>query len=413
MNVLNKLKSGLSFAETAKRLFVGVGIILSIFVLLTGCSGGKTIELGNYINIQVTGVNGYGRSSWSFDMEKFVADYGEKLKYKKNTKENEESVVTPCILVSAVFKGDVDIKDELSNGDTVTFTWFDADEKYVNDVFNYSFSFSPVTVTVEGLEEIGMFDAFEGIEVVPFDFEPCAGARIENHSENKFLKKLRYKMDREEGFSNGDTVTVTIESPTSKYSVEEYCVKNHGMLPMETSKVYTIEGLGRYIDSVDEIPADVFEKMHRMVYEEFEEQGETFFNRHCEVESFDYIGEYILSRNDGNYKHDNNHLYLIYKVKMYENFSEFGIEDHVEYYYYGHFDDVVVKADGSCPYESEYTSADVTNYSIDRKVNAPSGVRDITVFEYKGFETLEELYEKIIDSKLQYYDCVSTVDETK
>ena len=394
-----------------KKVAIVLAIVLSVLVLFTGCGSSKTIDLSAYVVVHFTGVDGYGKSRWSFDLAKFEEDYGESLKYKKNTKENAESVVTPCILVSSVFKGDVDIKDGLSNGDSVTFTWFEADEKYLNDVFNHKFEFNPVTFTVAGLDEIEMFDAFEGIEVVPFDYEPCAEARIENHSDNKFLKKLDYDLDKEAGLSNGDTVIVTIESPMSKYTVEEYCLNNYGKLPMSTSKEYTIEGLGRYVDSVDEIPEHVFEKMHRMVYEEFIDQGDTFFNRHCEVDSFDYIGEYILTCKDKANRLDGNRLYLIYKVKMYENFSEFGIEDYVEYYYYGYFDDVVVKADGSCPYESEYTSADVTRNAIEREVNAPSGVRDTTVFKYIGFETLEEMYEHRIEKDLEYYDCVSTVGE--
>ena len=102
-----------------------------------------------------------------------------------------------------------------------------------------------------------MFDPFENVKVTFEGIAPYGSVSI---SEGKSdVSNLEYIADVWDGLSNGDKITVTVESPNDD-DILDYCM-GYGKIPSATEKEYTVEGLAGYVMSLDEIPQDVLDKI--------------------------------------------------------------------------------------------------------------------------------------------------------
>lgn len=203
-------------------------------------------------------------------------------------------------------------------------------------------------------------------------------------------------------YSNGDVVEVAL-----RYNQSDWETK--GYVPKETSRTYTVEGLGEALTSSDELSEDIWELMKTRVENELKSQAEEDWYDGVSITNLNYLGNYVLTRKDGasGFGPDNL-IYLVYQVEAFENFALTGGEDHrVTYYYYGLYEGVTVGGDGSVNVDSLTLSGPW--HSIWRDANTNGTWIGIVTLTYDGYETLDELYEECVTDYADQYNCESTV----
>ena len=223
--------------KTAKRVNnrtkVVIGIIaVSAVVFIISASISfflikPTVKLDKYLNVTFEGYESAGKAEVSFDKDGFKKEYGSKIKAS-------EYFLITCV------DGDIDKPTGLSNGDTVKFAWQCNDEEALNK-YGIRLNYSDREYTVEGLKAVGSFDPFEGVEVA-FDGISSEGyAVLSGKSAAKEAENLTYDIDRKEGLSNGDTITVAVS--LNHNDPVQFCIENYGKAPSQLYKEYTVRGL--------------------------------------------------------------------------------------------------------------------------------------------------------------------------
>lgn len=232
-------------------------IVAAIFIVGNITS---TINLNDFVTIEVDGYNGYGTASITIDWEAMEEKYGDKVKFTKKAKEEMgalgdflDEVSAFDGLMSSVYVS-LDTYDGLSNGDEIHFTWDIDDElfQYVSCKLKYTDS----TYTVEGLEEPQTFDPFADLTVT---FEGIStNGQLHMEYTGDELEPYDFSCEEAYGLANGDTVTITLED----YLVES-CIQELGMVPSQLEKTYTVEGLSEYIADFSHIPQEFLDSLKK------------------------------------------------------------------------------------------------------------------------------------------------------
>ena len=259
-------KAGILAVVAALIAIVGVGILLA--------SRTKSVELVQYlkINPSVTGLNGRGIIDMEdlFDGVSFEADLIEELE-KKDAEEldNMSSDKLELYLASSgegfleceqaledisvtVWKDGVEVQEltELSNGNVIKI-----EAKSVNPTNKYlkkRFEPGVVEFVIEGLPDGTAVDVFGNGEVKLSFFGVNGKGQVNISYKADIISDLRAEFLLEQPSTtlrNGDTVEVVVRYDKSVWDAKGY-------YPTETSRVFIVEGLGAYMETVEEIPED-------------------------------------------------------------------------------------------------------------------------------------------------------------
>lgn len=399
-----------------KKIVLGVAAAI-VLILVMSLFGGKTINLSKYVTLTVSGYEGYGKAEWDFDEKAFEEKYKNKLKFTRKAKEEFGSYTTPCEVVELLFSGKLDKADGLSNGDLVTFTWNEIEEEELKEVFKNKFKFKNVTLKVDGLEKIDQFDAFADISIEYSGCEPTAYATVNNHSKDAYLQGLYYEVIDGTELSNGDVFTVKVSSPYGD-DLADYCAANIGKVPETDTKEYTVEGLNAYITSIDQIPKEFLGKMKTEVEDHLRAESADWVDE-VSLEDVTYIGAYVINKKPNAYgMYGDNRVYLIYNVGVHEDYASEGVDNHINYYYYGAFPNVMLLADGTC--SADLASMVECDETFRRELDVEYGKNlglafwePTTRLTYHGFEDLDSMFNDLITAKVDDYTYVSTVEDVE
>ena len=237
--------------------FAAVSVALTLVCGgLTSC-GKETVNLLDSADIVFEGYEGYGTATLINDLS--LSEI-EELYCIGNMSFTELDSFERAF--QKAVKYNISQESELSNGDEVTLE-IDVNNDLLK-TYDLKFKGGKTTFTVSELDEIQEFDAFEGISVIFSGTAPNGKAQITGTSSFPELS-LSYTLDKKDGLSNGDTVTVSI-SAYNTTDVEEYCTQN-GKKPTSIEKTFTVSDLTKYITSADEIPEDMANKRQRILSE--------------------------------------------------------------------------------------------------------------------------------------------------
>lgn len=236
----------------------GIAAIVAVILIVTNIT--STINLNDFVTIEVDGYNGYGTAFISVDWDAMEAKYGDKVKFSKEAKEGLGAFGGILDGISAFdsLRGSVDVSldtDEgLSNGDEIHYTWDIDDElfQYVSCKLKYTEG----TYTVEGLKEAETFDPFADLTVTFEGISTNGELNMEYAGEE--LNPYDFSCDTAYGLANGDTVTITLDD----YLVE-YCLMELGKIPSVMEKTYTVEGLSEYVTDFSAIPQEFLDSMKK------------------------------------------------------------------------------------------------------------------------------------------------------
>lgn len=248
----------------------GIGIVALIVLLVVifkvaGC--GKTkVDLNDYLSISVAGTDTVGTASYSFDSNGLFMKLAETIGVK------DEDAADPYYLLNSLtsgskkwkklsdlysmmdstFQGSLDKTTDLSNGDEIVFEWNNNKDQMeqIEKDFKVSFSCKEMKKDVEGLSEIQEFDPFEDVEVKFSGYAPNGTAEIQNNSEYNYeTPYLDFELDKRDGLSNGDKVTVSVANTAGDEDTFcENCIRDWGVAPSAVTKEYTVEGLDEMED---------------------------------------------------------------------------------------------------------------------------------------------------------------------
>ena len=372
-------------------IFAVLALILSMVFVLSGCT--KKIKLEDYVYIEVTGANGYGKATVEIDWEKIQMDFGDKV---DNTDQASycfsrygDYTLADAISEAVTYK--LSKYDRLSNGDTITMTWEPDVDKYLS-AFDVELSYDDIEYTVEGLEEVTKFDAFSSINVTFEGVSPNGYAKI-SVTENSEFDSYDLSIDKSSGLSNGDKIKVTISEDAIIEHIEQY-----GSAPAESEKTYTVSNLEFYATKVAEINSDSLNKMkdqannvHKSIIANWVSPDT------CKGANF--VGTYFLSAKNMGNESTKNILYLIYKIDVTTSTETFS------YYWYLKYDNITVFPDGSVSIDYQDYEAPYASYFFG--LSGEGFVKDDLCYE--GYEKLDDLYDNCVTKVIDRYTCENTV----
>lgn len=432
-----------------KKILVVCLLFTSLFSL-TGCA--TTVNLNDYVTIDISGYNTVGRASATFDEEKFIEDYGDKIKFdiaklekylpeyaeayntysvakgygtveydEDDIKDFVENIIECSNGAEALLDGfgldyNLDKRTGLSNGDKVTLKWFDNSynsdyEEYkdvydtfskeycnfIEKIFNINLKYSNKSATVSGLEEVSLFDPFSALTVKFTGISPNGYVEYDVDSNVAEAGSVYYHLADDVNNGNlsvGDVITIKAEY----YNSEESFASQYGKVLSSTEKQYTVDGLGQYVSTASQIDDTTLERMKSQCQDAYSAKTVSNFDENEAFTSLDYIGNYVLFKKTSS-SYNVNKVYLVYKANISVKGTAFT------YYTYYEFSDLVLNADGSI-------TVDLMDY------NRPSNYFDTEVsdgwwssYRYYGFDSLDSLYTKAIQSEAEYYTIETNVTE--
>ncbi len=387
-----KMKKGLLIGIIAgAAALVAIIVVLLLFVFHIGK---VRIDFAKYANVEYSGYDGGGKATVTFDKERFLEDYSGRIKYAKGYENLEVDGFTPaedladfyvyCYMESS--------DSSLKNGDEVI--CFVQVDPMTSELFNVSIknekkvtaaSGLAVPFTVEGLQEVELFDPFEGIKISYEGIDPYAELEIDwsGCPEPAGESKYYYTADKSYDLKNGDKVTITLDDAATDYFIAEY-----GMAPSPTTYTFTVEGLPVLLTSLSQIDAASMSDFETDCNEIIDA---TYIKNHTEgitTSSYKLVGS-ILEVDKDPSMYSGNRLHAVYEMtNMVDNSQSYTVNIVFT------FEDVGI-ADGKLSY-------DVDNYYRERhSIEIPVGSWIIT--EYYGFATIADVKDYFIDNDSTSY----------
>lgn len=384
-----KRKNGLSY----KTVLLVTILCAFVCILFTGC-GTVTVDMNKYMKIVTEGYDSFGTAYYTFDREAFLKDYSSKIKINRDYSSQFEGTLSmgekPAeIMLDLHTWPQLSKTNGLCNGDYITLSWEGMNEQ-LEEYFNCKFSYNDMNYEVSGLEKIDTFDPFEYIRVEFSGVSPNGEVNIIPDYNREEMQYLEFGVSQAMNLQLGDTITVTASFRDDIYSF----VDKFNILPAQTEKTYTVEGLGRYITEISEIPFDTYEQMDHQLQDTLISSfasypDETLYNMQL-------IGSYVFSAKNDAPISKYNYVYFLYKVEA-ENPESKGV---FEYYWYGYYSNVVELEDNTI-------YIDLSSYTIpdDEEIFKFGGQS----YVYYGDKYLESFISQHVAAKLGEYRCVTNV----
>lgn len=366
-------------------------LLLSMLFVLSGCT--KKIKLEDYVLIDVSGANGYGKATVEIDWDKIQMDFGGKVdntdqasycfsKYGRYT-------LADAVEEAGTYK--LSQYDKLSNGDVITVTWESDEDKYLS-AFDVELSYDDFEYTVEGLNEVSTFDAFSSVDVTFEGISPNGYAKVSIADDSDF-DRYDFSIDKSSELSNGDTVKVTISEDAVLEHIEQY-----GSAPTVSEKTYTVSNLKFYATKTAEINNDSLDKMKTQAAEAHKSKVASWKSPDT-CKGANFVGTYFLSAKNAENTSTKNILYLIYKIDVTTAKETFS------YYWYLKYDNITVLPDGTA--SIDYLDYDAPYASYFFGVSGEGFLKDDLCYE--GYEKIDDLYNNCVTKVVDKYTCESTV----
>ena len=383
----------------------GIAIVALIAVICVAVNAGKTINLDKYMTIEATGYDGYGTARAVIDWDAIAEKYGDKISFTGKAASEYGGMltyITPVEILQDCVNVRLNPANELSNGSEIEYNW-DIDEE-LSAYLKCKIKYTDSTYTVPGLTEVGTFDAFADLEIVFEGIAPNGWASINyNGSE---LSYYDFTCDKTSGLSNGDTITVTINDNRLEYYAE-----NLGAVPETLEKAYIVEGLESYLTEISEIKDEGLVEMQNQAIDVYNAYVAKNWSAEESLESFTYIGNYLLTPKNTDLWGTHNILYLVYKIQVHDNYSNEGevYNKLNDIYWYISFDNLMIDANGNLVVDVTRYNTPYTRFTIDSGVMSGWWTK---TWSYDGYETLEELYTEVVTAKIDSYKHEDNVDES-
>jgi len=371
----------------------GLVLVASCLLMLglSGC-GKKTIDLNEYLEVEISGYNGYGTADVSFDSEKFYEDYEDmKFKDKDSGYYMIYNSAAQCIKREFIRVG-TESKSGLSNGDTVKIEW-DCKDETIKELTGYTVEYKDIQTKVDGLEVVPTFDGFAGVKVEFSGCGPDGTAKIVTDSVSEQVGKLQFQIDHAYGLSNGDVIKLQITNVKANDVASS--VELLGAVPETLEKEIVVEGLSSYVISASEIDSAAINSIEQQAEDLYKQAWLNLEGSLDGLQGVTYVGNYFLIKKQGYRSNEQNQMYMVFKVDC----SFDGVP--YPHYAYVQFSNVAIDGSGNCV-------VDTSKFKLTENTYHPT---DSWMFYYYGYGTIDDLYNDVVISKADGYISENNVKE--
>ena len=241
-------------------------LLMAAAMLLTAC-GGKTIDLSDYIETDVKGLNGHAAVTCDLDYDALYAAI-------TSQQGNSDSFLQQVVVLEEAFSHitvTADPCENLSNGDTVTVTAVYDAPKDID--IGCKLKNGKTTFKVEGLADGLLFDFFDA-DAVSVTFSGVSGsgtAAVEITADEDAYRYTQYTLSATEGLSNGDEVVLTAQT-------WDGMLEGKGYYAEETEKTYTVSGLAEPFTALDKLSAADRSRMETLALEKAKQEVEDWYS---------------------------------------------------------------------------------------------------------------------------------------
>ena len=392
-----------------KGVLIGIcaAVVAAIVLIVVGVNAANTINLDKYITFNTEGYDGYGRARVTIDWNAIEQKYGNKVSYTNAaTKEAGDflGLATPIEALEECVDVELEPSTGLSNGDEVTYKW-----NIENDTDKYlkvKLKHKDGSFKVSDLQKVGTFEAFDDVTVTFDGIAPNGTANVQyNGSE---LSPYDFSIDKYDGLSNGDEVTVTIADSSA-----ESCAETYGKVPATREKTYTVEGLQSSVTKLADIDEDALEGMKSQASDVFNAYVANYWEaEYGTLQDFTYIGDYLLTAKSSDIWGSQNTLYLVFKFNSHLTISDDSktFDQVIPGYWYIAFSNLMVDEDGKVAVDVTKYSTPGDSFRIDTGVS--QGWYSNVYFTYVGYQTLDDLYKEVVTSNQANYNVEENVKES-
>ena len=225
-----------------RNLLSGIvcGAVVLSSALMFGSCGRTEIDAGKYVKIEFNGFDNYGTAGAHIDFEKMMSDNAEAFGLEKD---NEIDKMAVEMDLEETIGGELDKKDSLKNGDTVTFKWDDIKTDDLEDDYKVKFVFKDKSETVKGLKEAEDYDPFAGVTLRYEGYDGKGSVYMDNKGDGEVSLKLDNSGNG--SLKNGDKIKVTVNGNAEE--IKEALLSQGKNLTV-TEKEFTVDGLEAYKD---------------------------------------------------------------------------------------------------------------------------------------------------------------------
>ena len=266
------------------------------------------IALSNYISADFSGVDGYGTINAYLDYDALQKDIWKAMGHEETdmTDAKVQKDLAQVYQFTGQLYSTISQKDGLKNGDKVKVS-IDVPQE-IPDELCINITDSEKEFTVEGLQEVQMFDPFEGIEVTFHGMSPFVKAEFNRIKQDDLYYYVDFTLDKTSGLAAGDTVTVT-----ASYN-EEY-LREMGYGVSTDSKTYTVTSEGAYILKAEQLNQTIIDELNARALQFQKEQAAGWISA-AKLEDMSYIGHAFIADEDfdPDYNTNSNMLLLVYNV---------------------------------------------------------------------------------------------------
>ncbi|MCD7949079.1 MAG: zinc ribbon domain-containing protein [Erysipelotrichaceae bacterium] len=334
-NVLNNITNVIKNTDKKILGIAALVVCLVIGVVVFFTTRKPTINLKDYVTVEISGADGYGRANVDFDYDQFEIDvldaaglsdvyytyYNydyDDLQYVLSSEEYTKLYNLVYAYESVDY--DVDVTSGLSNGDVVTVTF-----TYNNDLAanaGFKFKGSDIKTTVSDLGELEAIDPFEGVTIDYQGVSPYLTATVNTDGANDVVSNyVGFSLSQSREITLGDTITLSI----TNYDEEDFA-NDYGVTFTTLSKDYVCEDASYYTKAASEI-TDTFLSDAKAIVEESLSDGlnlntsSTNTKAYVSTENVTYVGYYFLYLDDfadySTYRdREYNFLYLVYSATV-------------------------------------------------------------------------------------------------
>ncbi len=385
--------------KTTKLLIIG--LIMSICLVFSGC-GNKTINLNDYVFVDISGYDTVGTAKLEIDYEEIVEE-----NYKKFGLD-EDSSDFDIAAVAAYLEENIDVEldktKELSNGEEVKLEWKKVKEDKLKKKFDVKIKYSDKKYKVENLDIAEEFNPFDYVNVKFSGMSPNGYADVETGSEMPV--SVSFDIANNGNLKLGEKIIVKIND------IEYFTKKCYesGKIPTQTEAEYVVSGLSGYVMNFSEIPEETLNKMKKQT-EDTIKANAAGWNEGNSIQSMEYAGYYFVSAKDGASYGNKNISYVVYKitasltgVREGDN-SKTKVTGTEVYYTYCSFNDIIILEDGTA--SVNLTSAKLCSHKAKSSFGSYSW--GFSPYRYYGYRDIDSMFNDCIVPLIDRYDYENNV----
>lgn len=287
-------------------LAAGVAFICLLVVMAIAIGSSNTINLNKYLEVNESGYDGYGSVKYTIDWNSIEEKYGKKVKYTKSAKKEYGdwlALMEPMELLETSISISFDNNRNLSNGDSVNYTW-NIDEEELSKYIKFKIKYKDGKKDIKELQEISKFNPFDNVEVTFSGISPSGNVNVAYYGDE--FSSYDFSIDKSYNVSNGEEITVSLNMGDVSYYAERY-----GKVPDTFEKNYTVDGLDEYVLTYNSISESFITQLVSEAEDSIYAYVASSYNKESKLDGLKYSGYVMLSVKDTSSWYQMNYLYII------------------------------------------------------------------------------------------------------